>query len=65
MGNAHQMRLSRWAVLAKELLSASLNAQKHCLPYTQDLLISGLPQTLDAPHGTYYQRLGKEKNRGL
>jgi len=33
----------------KDLHSASWNAQKHCPPYTQDLLISGLPQTLDAP----------------
>ena len=32
-----------------ELRSASLNAQKHCPLYNKDLLISGLPQTLDAP----------------
>ena len=31
-GFTHQPRLSRWAVPAKELLSASLNAQKHCPP---------------------------------
>ena len=31
-----------------ELCSAALNVQKHCPPYTKDLLISGLPQTLDA-----------------
>jgi|GEM_PF-2437321 len=52
MGNAHQPRLSRWAVLAKELRSVSWNAQKHCPPYTKDLLISGLPQTLDAPQSS-------------
>jgi len=49
MGNDRQPRLSWWAVLAKALRSASLNAQKHCPPYTQDPLIPGLPQTLDAP----------------
>ena len=48
MEKDRQPRLSRWAVLAKELRSVSLNAQKYCPPYTQDLLISGLPQTLDA-----------------
>jgi len=36
-------------VLAKELRSASLNVQKQCPPYKKDLLIAGLPQTLDAP----------------
>ena len=49
MGNAHHPRLSRWAVLIKELRSASLNAQKHCPPYTKDFLISRLPHPLDAP----------------
>ena len=49
MGNAHQPRLSGWAVLIKALRSAVLNPQKHCPPYPKDLLISRLPQTLDAP----------------
>jgi len=52
MVNDRQPGLSGWAVLAKELHSASLNAQKHCPPYTKDLLISGLSQTLDAPSGS-------------
>ena len=43
-----------WAVLAKALRSASLNPQKHCPPYTKDLLISRLPQTLDVPLGYRY-----------
>jgi len=49
MGNAHQPRLSLVGSAQKELHLASLNAQEHCPPYTKDLLISGLPQTLDAP----------------
>ena len=30
--------LGWWAVLAQDLRSVSLNAQKHCPPYTKDLL---------------------------
>ena len=36
-GFTHHPILSRWAVLAKALHSASLNAQKHCPPYPKAL----------------------------
>ena len=45
----------------KDLRSASLNAQKHCPPYTKDLLIAGLPQTLDAPLSICKNLLGSTK----